>query len=112
MSTRVELSFSVHQFEKFSANPNKVQFEGLVNLLRYIRYNKSLGLKYYANINDAPVSDLFRQASIKTENHLMASSDYIWKDWPNTGRSIEAWIIFYQGGTIEHETHVPVPVDQ
>ena len=28
-------------------------------------------LKYYVNMNDAPVSDLFRQASIKNENHLM-----------------------------------------
>ena len=28
-------------------------------------------LKYYADMNDAPVSDLLRQASIKTENRLM-----------------------------------------
>ena len=30
-----------------------------------------MGLKYYADMNDAPVSDLLRQASIKTENILM-----------------------------------------
>ena len=33
--------------------------------------NKTLGLKYYADMNDVPVTDVFRQASIKTENHLM-----------------------------------------
>ena len=38
----------------------------------YIRYNKTLGLKYYADMNDAPVPYLLRQTSIKTENHLMA----------------------------------------
>ena len=34
LSTRVDLSFAVHKLEKFSANPGKVHFEGLVNLLR------------------------------------------------------------------------------
>ena len=69
----------MQNLERFSANPGKVKFEVLVHLLRYIRYNFTLGLKYYANINDAPVSDLLRQASIQTENHLMDFSDYCWK---------------------------------
>ena len=43
----------------------------MVHLLRYIRENKNSGLKYYADMNDEPVSDLLRQASIKNENHLM-----------------------------------------
>ena len=45
LSTRVDLIFEVHKLAKFSANPGKVHFEGLVNLLRFIRYNKTLGLK-------------------------------------------------------------------
>ena len=65
------LSFAVHKLAKFSANPGKVHFEGLIHLLRYIRNNKTLGKKYYADMNDATVIDLLRQASIKTENHLM-----------------------------------------
>ena len=39
-------------------------------------------------MNDAPVSDLSRQASIKTENYLMAFSDSSCKDFPETGRII------------------------
>ena len=62
----MDLSFAVHKLVKFSANPGKVHFEGLVNLLRYIRDNKTLGLKYYADMNDTPVTDMLRQASIKT----------------------------------------------
>ena len=50
LSTRVELSFAVHKLAKFSANPGKVHFEGLVHLLRYIRDNKTLSLKYYADL--------------------------------------------------------------
>ena len=69
--------------------------------------NKTLGRKYFADMNDAPVSDLLRQASIKTKNHLMSFSDYIWKYCPDTGRSKGAYIIYYQGGPIDHGTHVP-----
>ena len=46
LSTRVELSFAVHKLAKFSANNGKVNFEGLVQLLRYIRDNETLGMKY------------------------------------------------------------------
>ena len=112
LSTRVELSFAVQNLEKISENPGKVNIEGLIHLLRYIRYNKTLGLKYYADINDAPVTDLLRQASIKTENHLMDFSYSSLKDCPDTGRSTGAWIIFYQGGPIDHGTHIPGPVPQ
>ena len=84
----------------------------MIHFLRYIRDNKNLGLKYYADINDAPVSDLLIQASIKTKNHFMDFSDSSWQDCPDTGRSTGAYIIFYQGGPIDHGTHVPGPVSQ
>ena len=81
-------------------------------MLRYIKDNKTFGLKYYADLNDAPVTDLLRQANIKTKNHLMAFSDSSWKDCLDTGRSTVAYIIFCQGGTIDHGTHVPGLVAQ
>ena len=108
----MDLSFAVHKLAKFSANPGKVHFEGLVHLLRYIRDNKTLVLKYYAYLNDAPVTDLLRQANIKTKNHLMNFSDSSWQDCPDTGRSTGSYIIFYQGRPIDHGTHVPGPVAQ
>ena len=40
----------------------------------------------------------------------MDFSDYSWKYCPDNGRSIGAYIIFYQVGTIDHGTHVPGPV--
>ena len=112
LSTRVDLNFSVHKLAKFPANPGKVHLELLIHLLRYIRDNKTLGLNYYADINDAPLTNLLIQAVIKTENHLMVFSDSSWQDFPDTGRSTGAYIIFYQGGPIDHGTHVPVPVSQ
>ena len=90
LSTRVDLSFAVHKLEEFSANPVKVHYEGLIHLLRFIKDKKTLGLKYYADMNDAPVSDLLRQASINTKNHLMDFSDSSWQDCPDTGISTGA----------------------
>ena len=110
--TRVGLIFEVHKLAEFSANPGKVHFEGLVNLLRYIRDNNTLGLKYYTDINDAPVTDLLRQDGIKTENHLMYFSDSSYQYFPDTSRSTGAYIIFYQGGPFDHGTHDPGPVSQ
>ena len=91
LSTRVDLSFAVHKLEKFSDDPGKVHFEGLVHLLRYIRDNKTLGLKYYADLNDAPVTDILRKVNIKTKNHLMDFSDSSCQDCPDTGRSTGAY---------------------
>ena len=61
-------------------------------------------------MNYAPLSDLSRKDIIKTDNPLMDFSDSSWKDWPETGRSIGAYIIFDQFGRIDHGTHVPGPV--
>ena len=69
-------------------------------------------MKYYADMNDAPVTNLLRQNIIKTENHLMAFHDFSGKYCPDTGISTGAYIIFYQGGSIYHGTHVPGPVSQ
>ena len=74
--------------------------------------NKALGLKYYTDLNDAPVTNLLRQTNIKTKNQLMDFSGSSWQDCPDTGRSTGAYIIFYQGGQIDHGTHVPGPVAQ
>ena len=67
-------------------------------------------LKYYAYLNDAPVTDILRQANIKSKYYLMAFSDSSWQDFPYTRINTGAYIIFYQGGPIDHVTHVPGPV--
>ena len=61
----MELGFAVQKLEKFSENPGIVHFEGLIHLLRYIRDNTTLGLKYYADLNDAPVTDYLGKPLLK-----------------------------------------------
>ena len=71
----MDFSFSVHKLANFSSNPGKLHFEGLVHLLRHNRDNKTLGLNYYYDMKDEPLSDLLRKASIKTKNQWKAFSD-------------------------------------
>ena len=97
LSTRVDLCFAVHNLEKFSSNTGKVHFEGLVQLLRYIRYNRNSRIKYYAKINYAPISDLFIQDSINIDNQLIIFSDSIWQKCLDIGRIKVEYILFYQG---------------
>ena len=63
-------------------------------------------MNYYDEMKDAPLSGLLRQASIKPDNQLMVFYDSNFQDCSDTGRSTGAYIIFYQGGTIDHGTHV------
>ena len=106
------MSFSVHKIEKFSSNPGKVHFEVLVHLLIYSRENKTLVLEYYDDIKYTPLFILLRKFSTKTENQLMTISHFSCQYFPNTSIITGAYIIFYQGGTIDHGTHVPGPVYQ
>ena len=71
-----------------------------------------MGLKYYSNINDAMVPDLFIQPSIKTESQLMDFSVYGRKGCPDTSRITGAYIIFFQSRSIDHDTHVTGLVSQ
>ena len=102
----------MHKLAKFSSNPGKVKFEGSVHVLRYIRENKTLGLKYYACIKYVPLSEILRKASINTDNQFTAFSYSSWKDCKDTVRSTGAYVIFHQGGPIDYVTYVPGPVAQ
>ena len=106
------MSFSVQKLATFSSNPSKVYFEGLAHFFIYVRDNITLGLKYYSDMKDASLSDLLRQANIKTENQLMVLSDSSCQYCPDIGINTGAHIIFYQGGPIDHGTHVPRPLSQ
>ena len=81
-------------------------------MLRYIRFNNTLGLNYYAGMKYAPLSGLFRKSGIKTKNQLMNFSGSSWQYFLDTGRSIVSYIIFYKGGTIYHGKNVSVQVSK
>ena len=80
--------------------------------LKECYYQRKKCLKCNDGMEYAPLSDLLRQANIETNNQFMDFFDSSWQDCLDTGRSTGAYIIFYQGGTIDHDTRVTVTVDQ
>ena len=71
----MDLCLELHKLTNLSSNSSKVNFEDSVHLLIYIRENKNLGLKYYAKIEDAPISDLLKKDIIDNEIKLMVFYD-------------------------------------
>ena len=112
LSTRVDLCFEVQNMQAFSWNTGKVHFEGLVNFLRYIVDTKNLGFIYYAKIEFTDLSDILIQSIIKNNNQLLVFFDYNWQDCSDTDSITGEYILFYQGGQIDHWTHVSGPVSQ
>ena len=53
-----------------------------------------MGLKYYFDMKDAPLSDLLKQADINTEKYFMGLFDSSCQYYLETGRSTRAYIIF------------------
>ena len=102
--------FSSIQVHKVLSNIGNVHFEGLLHLLRYIWDNNSLGLRYYSQIEDAPLSELFIHSIIHTDNQLMMFSNCTWYDCPDTYGSTGTYVLFYQGVPIDNIAHVIIPV--
>jgi hypothetical protein len=78
--------------------------EALLNLLRYLRDNMNLGLRFYSDINTSPVTRLLSSNRIPLDNPLIAFSDSSWNDDIDTGRSTGCFMIIYMGGVEEHSS--------
>ena len=63
-------------------------------------------------MEDLPLYELLREASINSENQVMMLSDSIWQDYPDNRRITGSYTVFYQVRPIDDCTHVPGPVEQ
>jgi hypothetical protein len=53
--TRPGISYAVVKFAKYTRCPGVVNMEALLHLLRYLRDNMYLGLKFYLDITMSPI---------------------------------------------------------
>ena len=109
---RVDLCFEVHKLERFSSNPGILNFDGLVHLLRYIRYNKNLGWYIIPRYIIHLYLTSWDRLAIITRTNL-------WCSIIPYGRTVQILVeiqehiyIFNQGGSIDHFTHVTGTVAQ
>ena len=94
---------------KACLSPGMKDYEALLWLLGYIRNQPAYGVKFYANANESPVHAICQRHNVP-ESDVTIFSDASWQDCPDTGRSTIGYLIFSQGGLIEANSSVPVPV--
>ena len=90
--------------------PGEKNFLALIHLLRYFSQHTQYGLTFYSNIEDAPIYKMLRENKITPSRKLFTFTDSSWDDDFNTSRSTGGYIIFYQGGVVDHSSNMPIPV--
>jgi hypothetical protein len=108
--TRPDIAFPVNKLAKFSRSPGTKHFEAILHLLRYLRDNTYLGLRYYSNANDSPIYKSLQHNKINETGLFLAYSDSSWHDDVDSGRSTGGYLISYMGGIVDHSSNMPGPV--
>ena len=80
--------------------------EALLHLLRCLRDNMYLGLKFYSDINMSPIIRLLSSNGISLDILLCTFIDSSWNDDIDTSRSSGCFMIFYMGGVVEHSSNM------
>jgi hypothetical protein len=108
--TRTDILFAVNKLAKFSRSPGRTHFTVLIHLLRYLRDNVFLGIKFYSNFMEAPLINALQSQNIVQSHPFLGFSDSSWNDDTDTGRSTGCFIITYMGGVVDHSSNMPDPV--
>ena len=89
--------------------PGKEDFKALLWLFGYLRAEPAWGSKFYSDLKESPVNNLVNKHVPKTSD-IIVFTDASWQDCPDTGRSTTGFLIYYQGGVIEANSSLQVPV--
>ena len=108
--TRTDILFAVNKLAKFSRSPGRVHFNVLIHLLKYLRDNVYLGIKFYGNFMESPMLQALQSQHISQSHPFFGFSDSSWNDDADTGRSTGCFIITYMGGVVDHSSNMPDPV--
>ena len=90
--------------------PGKNHFRAMLHTFHHIRCFHLVGLTFYSDVMDAPVSRLLFENDIPPNHPLIAYSDSSWQDCPDTGRSTGGYVLFMQGGVVDAASCLPDPV--
>jgi hypothetical protein len=108
--TRCDIVYAVNKLAKFTRLPGRVHFDVLLHLLRYLRNNTLLGIRFYSDLFRAPLIKMLETQEIQQHHTLFGFSDSSWNDDTDTGRSTGCFILTYMGGIVDHSSNMPDPV--
>jgi hypothetical protein len=108
--TRCDIVYAVNKLAKFTRQPGRNHFNALLHLLRYLRDNALLGIKFYSDLSQAPLIATLKSQKIGQSSPFFGFSDSSWNDDIDTGRSTGCFILTYMGGIVDHSSNMPDPV--
>ena len=109
LNSRSDILWAVNKLAKSSTNPGIKDFNALMHLFGYLRRFPDYAIKYYANLEESPVVKICKEHKTPI-SQIVAFTDSSWQDCPDTGRSTCGFKIFIQGGIVEAQSTMPVPV--
>jgi hypothetical protein len=108
--TRCNIVYTVNKLAKFTRQPGRNHYEALLHLLRYLRDNAQLGIKFYSDLSRAPLVAMLKSQKIEQTQPFFGFSDSLWNNDADSGRSTGCFIITYMGGIVDHSSNMPDPV--
>jgi hypothetical protein len=108
--TRCDIVYAVNKLAKFTRQPGRNHFNALLHLLRYLRDNALLGIKFYSDLTQAPLIATLKSQEIGQSFPFFGFSDSSWNNDVDTGRSTGCFILTYMGGIVDHSSNMPDPV--
>jgi hypothetical protein len=109
LGTRGDILFIVNKLAKACTNPGKKDFQALLWLFGYLRAEPDWGSRFYSNPKESPITDILSKHTLPN-SEIIVFTDASWQDCPDTGRSTQGYLIFYQGGVIEAHSSLQTPV--
>jgi len=109
LNTRCDILWITNKLAKSCSNPGIADYEALLHVFGYLRKFPDYAIKFYANAKESPVFNICDKNNIETTS-IIGFSDASWQDCPDTGRSTCGYKIFIQGGLIDAQSTLPVPV--
>ena len=109
LNTRCDILWITNKLAKSCTNPGMKDFEALLHVFGYLRKHSDYSIKLYSNVKDSPAWHICDKYKIEPTD-IIGFSDSSWQDCPDTGRSTCGFKVFVQGGLIDAQSTLPVPV--
>ena len=109
LNTRCDILWITNKLAKSANNPGIKDFEALMHVFGYLRQNPDYSVKFYADVTQSPSNEICTRHNI-TPTDIIGFSDTSWQDCPDTGRSTCGFKVFVQGGLVDAQSTMPVPV--
>ena len=109
LGTRGDVLFIVNKLAKACTAPGDEDFKALLWLFGYLRAEPAWGTRFYSDVAESPVSEILTKHSIPSSD-ILVFTDASWQDCPDTGRSTTGFLIFYQGGIVDANSMLQIPI--